>query len=473
LNSYNRYRRRRGFFSYARNRRMVFFGALALVLIGVIVLIVCLVTGGNKDDKSSPQITPISSAAATAIPTVVPTTAPISTAEANQAPAADASSEPTASGDENSAGPIDVSDIIAADPDASGSENSGGLRQVHFRVLGDVMFHEEQLKIAKQSDGSYNFDSQFKYIADSIGAADYTIANLETTVGKYKDTSYSGYPQFNTPESVLTTLDKAGIDFFTMANNHMLDRWFDGMIQDVDLVEEYGFDHVGAYRTQEERNTPVIYEINGIKFGFVAYTHTTNTMERYSDEAAQEYGVPYLYKSDIAGDIKKLRDAGAEVVIALPHWGEENTYIPDDTQKSYAKKLAKAGADIILGSHSHMVEPMQLISGKDSTGANKEVFMIYSMGNFISSMTMQRTDNGIILDFTVSEQPDGSFKVKDVGYVPIYVWKQNKQLYVLPIPKYVDNRPEGMNDAQYNRMLESYRELVDVLGTENFTVLSE
>lgn len=470
MDRYNRNRRRRGFFSYARNRRLVFFSALALVIIGIIVLIVCLSSGGN-DDKDAPNITPVSSAAATVAAMATEPAASVEPATTQApVPSAEPSGESSA---EPSAEPVDVSDIVPSAPDAPAANGASGLRQVHFRVLGDVMFHEEQLKIAKQSDGTYDFDSQFKYIAKSIGAADYTIANLETTVGKYKDTSYSGYPQFNTPESVLETLKDAGIDFFTMANNHMLDRWFDGMVQDVDLVEKYGFDHVGAYRTQAERDAPVIYEINGIKFGFVAYTHATNTMENYSDKAAKEYGVPYLYKSDIKNDIQKLRSAGAEVVIALPHWGEENTHIPDDTQKSYAKKLAKAGADIIIGSHSHMVQPMQVISGTDANGNQKEVFLIYSMGNFISSMTMQRTDNGIILDFTVREQADGSFKVEDIGYVPVYVWKQNKQLYALPIPNYVDNRPEGMNDAQYNRMLESYRELVDVLGKDEFKVLSE
>ena len=468
MNSNNRYRRRRGFFSYAKNRRMVFFGAVGVVLLAVIILVICLIAGGGKDDPTKPSVKPIESPAATVEPVV--TNAP--TAEPAEVISPDASGEPA--GEEPQAAdpePVDVSDIVASDP--ASVQNTTGGRQVHFRVLGDVMFHEEQLKMAKKKDGSYNFDNQFMYIKDSIAAADYTIANLETTVGKYKDTAYSGYPQFNTPEVVLETLKDCGIDFFTMANNHMLDRWFDGLIQDVDLVEKYGFDHVGAYRTKQERNTPVVIDINGIKFGFVAYTHTTNTMENYSDKAAKEYGVPYLYKADIADDIQKVRDAGAEVVIALPHWGEENTHIPDDTQKEYAKKLAKAGADIIIGSHSHMVEPMQVITGKDKNGNEKQVFIIYSMGNFISSMTMARTDNGIILDFTVREQADGSFRVEDIGYVPVYVWKQNKKLTVIPIPDYVDNRPEGMSDDQYNRMLESYREIVGVLGKDEFKVLSK
>jgi hypothetical protein len=95
---------------------------------------------------------------------------------------------------------------------------TGGLRSAHIRVIGDVMFHAEQLDMAKQSDGTYNFDLQFKFIKDSLAAADYTIANLETTVGKYKSMPYSGYPQFNTPESALQTLKDCGIDFFTLAN---------------------------------------------------------------------------------------------------------------------------------------------------------------------------------------------------------------------------------------------------------------
>ena len=169
MNSNNRYRRRGGFFAYARNRRMVFFAARGLMLVVIIVLIVCLVACGNKDDKSSPSITPVSSAAVTAAPTFTP----VPTYDAAAAPSPEATAEPQASGDEQpseATGPIDVSDIIAANPPEAGGSSSGELRQVHFRVLGDIMFHEEQLKIAKQDDGTYNFDSQFKYIADSIGA---------------------------------------------------------------------------------------------------------------------------------------------------------------------------------------------------------------------------------------------------------------------------------------------------------------
>lgn len=461
MNSNNRYRsqrRRKSLYT----RRAIFIAAATILLAAIIALIVFLATPGGSDDTAKPSIEPSQVVQITQEPTQEP--------ESEATPEPAIMSEPSAEPSEEP-----LSDPVIPETTAAQTAPSTGTgRRVHIRVLGDIMFHKEQLEMAKQPDGSYDFSLQFKYIADSIGAADYTIANLETTVGKYGDMGYSGYPQFNTPEVALETLRDCGIDFFTMANNHMLDRWFDGMKNSVNLVEQYGFDHVGAYRTQEERNTPVVYDVNGIRIGFVAYTHATNTMENYCDEAAKIYGVPYLYKSDIEADVQALRDAGAEVVIALPHWGEENTYIPDDTQKKYAKRLAAAGVDIILGSHSHMVEPMLTYEGTDANGNQRQVFCIYSMGNFISTMTLGRTDNGIILDFTIVEQPDGSFRVEDIGYVPIYVWKHGSQLTVLPILSYTgENRPEVMTDDQYDRMVESYYEITGVLGTDQFKVLEK
>lgn len=430
-------------------RRIVSLSALAVIL-GVVIFFIATRGSGDND----PVIV-----AASVEPTAEPTAEPVS----------EPVSEPTPEITPEAL-PNDAPEPLAT---AEPVNPANGLRSVHIRVTGDMMFHTEQLSVAKQPDGTYDFHSQFQYIAPSLAAADYTIANLETTVGKSAKLGYSGYPQFNTPESVLETLRDCGIDFFTMANNHMLDRYFDGLKKDVELVEKYGFDHVGAYRTREERYAPVIYEVNGIKLGFVAYTHTTNTLERYSDKEAGEYGVPWLYKADFNAEVKTLRDAGAEVVIALPHWGTENVATPDSDQEKYAKRLAAAGVDIILGSHSHMVERMEVIEGVDADGKPRQLFLIYSMGNFISSMTMKHTDCGIILDFTIQEQPGGGFRVEKIGYVPIYVWKENYKLTVLPSGKYLNNRPSGMSDSEYNNMRQSYEYIINHLGTNGFTVLSE
>lgn len=338
---------------------------------------------------------------------------------------------------------------------------AGSLRSVRMRVVGDIMFCQSQLVFAKHSD--YDFHNQFELIADQLGNADYTMGNMEGTIGKYKSSNYSGYPQFNAPEVALAPLKDYGIDFLTLANNHMLDRWSGGVTNTVDNVEKYGFGHVGAYRTQAEKDAPVIYEVGGIKFGFMAYTHATNSMERRGVDEEAVALVPYIQKADFAADVKKLRDAGAEVIIAFPHWGDEYVRVPDSSQKKYAKRLAEAGVDIIIGSHSHMVQPMGYQTATVN-GQTKQVFTMFSMGNFISDHIVQYTDNGVILDFTVNEHEDGTFTCDSVGYIPTYTWKQDGAVKVLPSGKYLNDRPAGMDDENYNRMVASYYEIFEVLG---------
>ena len=347
---------------------------------------------------------------------------------------------------------------------------TGGLRSAHFRVIGDVMVCDSQLKAYKSTN--YDFHPEFADVADILKNADYTMANMEGTVGKYNNKAYSGYPTFNCPETILEALKDSGVDFLTLANNHMLDRWFNGVKNTVEWVRKYGFDYVGAYLSKEERATPVIYEVNGIKFGFVAYTHTTNTQEKVSDPEAVSYGVPYLYKSDIAGDIKRLKDAGAEVVIAFPHWGKEYVRQPDSNQKKYARKLAMAGADIIIGSHSHMVQPMDYVDFTDKTGKQRRVFIIFSMGNFLSDHVLQYTDAGIVLDFTVNENSDGSFSCDGVGYIPTYTWQPTEgDVRILPSGKYLKSGPAGMTAEAHDRLVASYYEITEIIG-DKFPVLS-
>ena len=120
------------------------------------------------------------------------------------------------------------------------------LRSARFRAVGDLMFHSRQLDIALQPDGRYDFHPQFALVAEALGNADYTIANLETTIGQFRDIPYSGFPRFNTPEALLSALRDAGINFLTLANNHILDRFYAGLVRTVDSVETWGFDFGGA-----------------------------------------------------------------------------------------------------------------------------------------------------------------------------------------------------------------------------------
>lgn len=335
-------------------------------------------------------------------------------------------------------------------------------RAATFRVGGDVMASETQLAYALKAGGgdSYDFTPQFELIADALADADYTMLNLETTIGMYKNQPYSGYPQFNTPESLLTALKDTGCDFLTLANNHMLDRWFDGMKNTVANVEAYGFDHSGAYVSQEARDAATIVEVNGIRVGFLSYTEGTNGMEASADEAAKLYGVPYLNGADFKGDVAKLRNAGAEIVIAFPHWGVEYDRQPHSSQVMYARQMASAGVDVILGSHPHVLQKVEWMTVDD-----RNTLVAYSLGNFVSTQNHHGyTDTGMILEFTVRETQPGKLEITDVGYVPTYCWKHDDTLQVVPSAKYLTEKPEGMSSSAYERMKTSCqqtRNLID------------
>ena len=348
-------------------------------------------------------------------------------------------------------------------PDMAVPETPVPLRTAHIRAVGDLMMHKKQLEIAKQGDGSYDFHPQYAMIADSLGSADYTIANLETTVGRYKNMAYSGFPMFNAPETYLDAVRDAGVDFLTLANNHMLDRYFDGMIHTVDLVDEWGFDHGGAYRTPAEQAAPVVVDVNGIKIGMLCYTQMTNGMERFCDRNPREFGIDYLNSKTFEADVQGLRNAGAEVIIAMPHWGQEYKRKPEANTVALAKKLVAAGVDVVLGSHPHMVQPVEYVTVETADGGTRTGLVAYSLGNFISNMAVQYTDSGIILDFTIREKQDGGFEIVDVGAVPVFCWRSGSMIRALSSLKYYDEKPEGMDNGRYARMKASYRELRDLL----------
>lgn len=343
-------------------------------------------------------------------------------------------------------------------------------QSIHIRAVGDLMVHQRQLDVAKQEDGTYDFHDMYSYVAESLSNADLTIGNLETTINT-ADTKYRGYPTFNSPVSLLDTLKDVGIDFLTLANNHMLDTRFEGMCSTVTQVEEYGFVHAGAFRTKEEKEVPVLMEINGIHIGFLSYTDLINGMEKYSGKAALEYGVSYLKKADIKEQVQVLKDAGAELVICMPHWGIEYKRHHNATQEAWARRMIEAGVDVVLGSHPHMVQPIEWLTVETEDG-ERTGLVAWSLGNFVSNMSNQYTDSGIILDFTVIKDMAGNITISDVGYVPIYVWRTASFIRAVCSGQFLMEQPEGMSDETWSRMRISWSELIALLGTE-FEILDK
>ena len=339
------------------------------------------------------------------------------------------------------------------------------LRSARIRAVGDVITHQVQLDNARQTDGSYDFSPQFARIADALADADYTIANLETTVGRKDNKAYSGFPMFNTPESLLDALTDAGVDFLTLANNHILDRGFEGLKLTVDNVARRGFDFAGANRTPGEKEKAVVVDAGGVRVGMLCYTEMTNGMKKKKDKSpARQYGVNYLEDADFDADVRKLRSAGAEVVIALPHWGVEYRREPTQSMVTTAQALIAAGVDVVLGSHPHMVQPVTAVEVTDESGRTRRGLVAYSLGNFISNQSKHDTDWGIMLDFTLKERETGGFDVEDVRVMPTFCWRQPGVIQPLPALKYYDAPPEGMDDGTWQRLRACVDDLREMIG---------
>ena len=383
-------------------------------------------------------------------------------------PAETAAAEPTAP-------------AVLPTPAANVRTDANGLRSATIRTAGDFVIHDvvfqSAAKLAKQTNSSdpFNFRPMLNLIRDQLENADFTVTNVDGSMGgkQYYKYGYSGYPQFNTPPHILYALVDAGVDMLTLANNHMLDGWFDGLMAEIANVEKVGLKHVGANRSAEEKNTPVVYEINGIKVGFMNYTVSLNEMDKKGvDSRALEFGVNATKNSDPKKDAKALRDAGADVIVCYMHWGKEYEEMPDDNQKKLANILVASGCDVIVGGHPHVVQYATWLSGTNQFGEAQQTLCVYSLGNFLSDQRLALRDGGILFDFTIQEQADGSFSIINPSYLPTWVWrtgdKENGYDYsVVPIGKYLDTRPEGMSDADYTRMLQSYQESVNAMQKGN------
>lgn len=348
---------------------------------------------------------------------------------------------------------------------------SSGPRRATIRFAGDIVADTEILNTAYvEETGKHDFSRYFSMISDQLSNADFTVLNVDGSMGgkKFYKYGYSGYPQFNTPPQMLYALIDSGVDCLSLANNHCLDGWYDGLKQTILNCEKVNMKHFGAYASQEAYDTPEIFEVNGIKIGMLDYTQSLNSMDTAGvDKNALIYGVRRTKGADYAGDISKLRKAGAEVVIVYIHWGTEYLLSPDDNQVAMAKQIVAAGADVIIGGHPHTPQKAGWTKATMESGETNRCLLVYSLGNFLSehrNENMPKTDSGYIFEFTLQEDPaTGRIDVVEPKYIPIAVWrvgsKGSYDYRVVSVDAVLADRPSGMNDETFARMREISAEM--------------
>lgn len=285
-----------------------------------------------------------------------------------------------------------------------------------FSVVGDIMVHSYQYEEAYNSETkTYDFSHNFTEVKKYFEGKDLVIGNLETVFAG-EEVGISDYPCFNTPDSFLDTLKDAGFNLVTTANNHCMDKGKNGLLRTIQKLDEKGISHVGTYASQEESEETLIKEINGIKFAFVSFTYGTNGIN-----VPDPYLVNVMSEQLVKEKIQKAKAENPDFVVVMPHMGNEYELYVRDVFKNWADLMFESGADIILASHPHVLQPMEMRTLTDKNGNQKTGFIIYSLGNFISSQTTPPRNAGVILNMDF-EKTDGIAKIKKISVVP--VWTQ-------------------------------------------------
>lgn len=280
--------------------------------------------------------------------------------------------------------------------------------KVTIVAVGDVMMHDGQIWAGyNESDGTFDYSEFFHVVKDEISSADLAMADLETTLAGEAE-KYTGYPCFNSPDALADTLKDAGFDIIITANNHCLDRGASGALRTLEVLKDRGLSPLGTYASEEERNQILIKEVNDIKVAFLAYTYGTNGIPIPKD---MPYLVKLLDEELIMQDLEKAKEL-ADAVVVYFHYGEEYQRQPSKEQKALALKALMKGANIVVASHVHVIQPSERIDVQDSDGEIVMKYAAYSLGNFISAQRFPHTEEGIMLKFTLEKD-----LVKDKVYL--------------------------------------------------------
>lgn len=285
---------------------------------------------------------------------------------------------------------------------------------ITITLVGDIMVHNTQLTAAYRPEtDSYDFSEFFKPVQPIFQASDLVIGNLETTLAG-AETGYTGYPRFNTPESMAGDLKKAGFDVVTTANNHSMDRGTKGITATLQHLDEAGLLHTGTFATKEDQLIPLITEVKGCKIAILSYTYGLNGHILPKDTSV---AVNMLDPEQIKRDIQTAKEHNAQLIMVALHFGNEYRPTATTAQQQLAKAVIEAGADVIIGHHPHVLEPIVIT---DESSAETKLIS-YSLGNFVSAQVGVERKSSIILNLHYIFEPESKEICLDkASYIPIW-----------------------------------------------------
>lgn len=314
-------------------------------------------------------------------------------------------------------------------------------------IMGDMMMHKEQIDNAYRGVHGYDFTSYFKNLQNRIAGADLAIANMEFTLG---GCPFTGYPTFSAPDSFAVYLAACGFDIFLAANNHIFDKASKGAARTIEkyreLVKTYGIRYCGLACDQEDRDRtyPLIVHHKGISIAIINFTYGTNL-------GADQHWPKVNYMNNRAGLKAALERADeCDFTLVLPHWGNEYELTHSPQQREMAQWLIENGADMIIGTHPHVVQDSETING---------VQVAYSLGNAVSNMSAANTQVGLMAEVRLVRETNGDITVLPIEFKWLWCSRPggfDKSYTVLPVNEYLGSREKWIGPWEYDKMIKNY-----------------
>ena len=373
------------------------------------------------------------------------------------------------------------------DPQGTPPAPTGDAITATIGVQGDILMHLPVVETAVITGENYDFTSIFRYITDYVQSYDYAVANLETTLAG-SSRPYSGYPAFNCPDGIVSSVVDAGYDMLLTANNHSYDTQLAGFDRTLEQVRGAGLQSLGTYLNDQEQKFSVI-DVGGIKLGMICYTYATGLTDagypKLNGIPMSQGGKVNFFTNDnldrfykeLTGMLADAKSAGAEATVLYIHWGEEYQLRENATQQAIAQKVCDLGVDVIVGGHPHVVQPVDLL--ESTTDPSHKTVCIYSVGNavsnqrrdLISSCRTGHTEDGALFTVTFEKAPDGTVSVADADVIPTWVNMSTvngqKEYNILPLDDATRDQWKtsfNLTDALYQEAVASYDRTMAIVG---------
>ena len=339
---------------------------------------------------------------------------------------------------------------------------------ISLEFIGDVMLHQAQIDNARRSCGSgFDFSEYFRGIEEDLREADLAVANMEFTLA---GEPFSGYPAFSAPDAYASYMAECGIDVFLTANNHILDKGEKGLERTLGIYrkmeKDCGTRFTGSSGSEEEekRIYPLMLNVGGFRLALINFTYGTNVAGRKS------------YPGAFLTDRKKILDAmrraqrlDADLIVVLPHWGEEYVLKHSDSQEETALWLAENGADLIVGTHPHVVQDVMYIEAEEN-GRRRTVPAVFSLGNAISNMSAPNTQIGLMLGVIVARDGDGEACIASLDFT--FLWSSlpgrlSESHCTVKVKEHIGKRDLWKQEYEYDKMISSYARVKDITGIKD------